>query len=123
MILIWSFLPSYGIPLATASAWVNVIPKEQAWQEVPLTEPDILCGRYLIDQLTSAYPFKQIATQPNIPQPTNLIEQLAGGRAIVVGHDWGGVVAWWVANRRERPLHSARGGLLRFSQDQALRPA
>ncbi|MDX1996023.1 MAG: alpha/beta hydrolase [bacterium] len=28
-----------------------------------------------------------------------LIESLAGGRACVVGHDWGAMVAWWVALR------------------------
>lgn len=30
----------------------------------------------------------------------NLIEQQAGGRAFVVGHDWGGVVAWRLAALR-----------------------
>jgi pimeloyl-ACP methyl ester carboxylesterase len=29
-----------------------------------------------------------------------LIEQLAGGRAVVVGHDWGGAIAWELAMRR-----------------------
>ena len=27
----------------------------------------------------------------------SLIEQVAGGRAAVVGHDWGGVIAWYTA--------------------------
>ena len=61
-------------------AWDNAIPKELAWQEVPLTEVDLLYAHYKIEQLTSAYPFKQTAATPNIPQPTNLIEQLAYGR-------------------------------------------
>ncbi len=61
-------------------SWENAIPKEQAWQEVPLTEVDILYAHYKIEQLTSAYPFKKTATTPNVPQPTTLIEQLAYGR-------------------------------------------
>src|SRR5258706_16018076 len=61
-------------------SWGNAIPRDVAWQEVPLTDVDILYARYKIEQLTSAYPFKKTAITPNVPQPTNLIEQLAYGR-------------------------------------------
>jgi pimeloyl-ACP methyl ester carboxylesterase len=33
-----------------------------------------------------------------------LIDQVAGGRAHVVGHDWGGVVAWWLAMHHPRAV-------------------
>jgi pimeloyl-ACP methyl ester carboxylesterase len=33
-----------------------------------------------------------------------LIEAIGRPRATVVGHDWGGVVAWWLAIRRPAPL-------------------
>src|SRR5258706_6163883 len=61
-------------------SWANAIPRDVAWQEVLLTDVDILYARYKIEQLTSAYPFKKTAITPNVPQPTNLIEQLAYGR-------------------------------------------
>lgn len=61
-------------------SWEHAISKEQAWQEVPLTDVDMLYAKYKVQQLTSAYPFKQTDTTPSVPPPTNLIEQLAQGR-------------------------------------------
>ncbi len=58
-------------------SWENAISRDAAWQEVPLTDVDILYAQYKIEQLTSAYPYKKVATTPNVPEPTNLIEQLA----------------------------------------------
>ena len=43
-------------------------------------------GAYAMDQLVS--------------DVAGIIEQLGGGRAILVGHDWGGAVAWATANER-----------------------
>jgi len=53
-------------------------------------------GAYAIDQL--------------VGDVAGVIEQLGGGRAILVGHDWGGAVAWATAN--ERPELIDRLGIM-----------
>lgn len=58
-------------------AWDHPIPEEVAWEEVPLTEVDLLYAQYKVEQLLSDYPYKKTATKPNIPEPTNEIQQLA----------------------------------------------
>jgi predicted Zn-dependent protease len=57
--------------------WEHPIPEDVAWEELPLTEVDLLGAQYKIEQLTSDYPYKKTKTTPNIPQPTNEIERLA----------------------------------------------
>jgi Flp pilus assembly protein TadD len=58
-------------------AWDHPIPEEVAWEEVPLTEVDLLFAQYKIEQLLSDYPYKKTSTKPNIPEPTNEVQQLA----------------------------------------------
>lgn len=49
----------------------------------------------------------------------NLIEKVAGGSAAVVGHDWGGAIAWELAMRR--PERVARLAILNAPHPAALR--
>lgn len=58
-------------------AWDHSIPEDVAWEEVPLTEVDLLYAQYKVEQLLSDYPYKKTSTKPNIPEPTNEIERLA----------------------------------------------
>jgi len=58
-------------------AWDHPIPEEVAWEEVPLTEVDLLFAQYKVEQLLSDYPYKKTSTKPNIPEPTNEIQRLA----------------------------------------------
>jgi lysophospholipase L1-like esterase len=60
-------------------SWERAVPREQAREEIPLTEVDRLYGEYRIALLTSDWPFTEESRRYRVPEPQNQVERIARG--------------------------------------------
>ncbi|MBN1412272.1 MAG: tetratricopeptide repeat protein [Spirochaetales bacterium] len=57
--------------------WKDLVSYQQAYDEIPITDVDILFAEYKIMQLKADFPFVKEKKDPGVPQPTNPIEEIA----------------------------------------------
>ncbi|MBQ1782748.1 MAG: tetratricopeptide repeat protein [Gammaproteobacteria bacterium] len=57
--------------------WQQLITRDQAWQEKPLTAVDDIIADYKIRVLKADYPFTKVKRDIPFPTPTNVVEQIA----------------------------------------------
>jgi len=60
-------------------SWELAVSREQAQEEIPLTEVDRLYGEYRIGKLTSDWPFTDPPRRYRVPDPENEVERIARG--------------------------------------------
>ncbi|MDX1642939.1 MAG: alpha/beta hydrolase [Thermoanaerobaculia bacterium] len=75
------------IPALAAAGYRLVVPDQRGYN---LSDKPRRIAAYALDTL--------------VDDVERLLDRLDIGRAAVVGHDWGGVVAWWLAARRPSRL-------------------
>jgi hypothetical protein len=57
--------------------WQAPVPREQAWQEIPVTQVDRLYGEWRAKYLMSDWPFTDRKKPFRLPEPTDPVEEIA----------------------------------------------